>query len=119
MAHRPALDHARAVSARAVLDIVRTRHAYRHADADLGCGYYHWFFLTAGNGIPEHLIGGDPEFWIRARTGARHHGGTPFDPDAQAEYVRCFSEEFPHPVVLPRPVPEPTPTIGSVNCQVP
>ncbi|RPE40328.1 haloacetate dehalogenase [Streptomyces sp. Ag109_O5-1] len=92
VAHRLALDHPRAVSALAVLDIVPTRHAYRHADADFGRGYYHWFFLTAGNDIPEHLIGGDPEFWIRARMGARHHGGTPFDPDAQAEYVRCFSD---------------------------
>ncbi|MGW5170418.1 alpha/beta fold hydrolase [Streptomyces nodosus] len=90
--HRLALDHPDAVSALAVLDIVPTRHAYRHADAAFAGGYYHWFFLTAGNGIPEHLIGGDPEFWIRARMEARHHGGTPFDPVAMAEYVRCFSD---------------------------
>ncbi|MFJ6726331.1 alpha/beta fold hydrolase [Streptomyces sp. NPDC091281] len=90
--HRLALDHPEAVSALAVLDIVPTRHAYRHADAAFGTGYYHWFFLAAGNGIPERLIGGDPEFWIRARMEARHHGGTPFSPAAMAEYVRCFSD---------------------------
>jgi haloacetate dehalogenase len=91
VAHRMALDHPEAVSRLAVLDIVPTRYAYQHADAAFGQGYYHWFFLTAGNGIPEHLIGGDPEFWITARMTARHHGGTAFDPEAMADYVRCFS----------------------------
>lgn len=90
--HRLALDHPEAVSALAVLDIVPTRHALHHADKEFGLGYYHWFFLAAGNGIPERLIGGDPEFWVRARMEARHHGGTPFHPAALAEYVRCFSD---------------------------
>ncbi|MDA3642890.1 alpha/beta hydrolase [Saccharopolyspora indica] len=90
--HRLALDAPEAVSALAVLDIVPTRHAFERADKDFGLGYYHWFFLAAGGGIPERLIGGDPEFWIRARMSARHHGGTPFDPAAMAEYVRCFSD---------------------------
>ncbi|MFF5565663.1 alpha/beta fold hydrolase [Streptomyces sp. NPDC012623] len=92
VAHRLALDHPQAVSALAVLDIVPTRHAFRHTDAEFARGYYHWFFLATGDGIPEHLIGGDPEFWIRTRMGARHHGGTPFAPAALDEYVRCFSD---------------------------
>ena len=89
--HRLALDHPDAVSALAVLDIVPTLHTFRNADAHFGLGYFHWFFLAAGNGIPERLIGGDPEFWIRARMSIRHHGGTPFDEAAMREYVRCFS----------------------------
>lgn len=80
------------MSALAVLDIVPTRHAFRHTDADFALGYYHWFFLAAGDGIPEHLIGADPGFWVRTRMLARHHGGTPFHPAALAEYVRCFSD---------------------------
>ncbi|PSK88914.1 haloacetate dehalogenase [Murinocardiopsis flavida] len=92
VAHRLALDHPDAVRALAVLDIVPTRYAFAHADADFARGYYHWFFLAAGNGIPEHLIGADPEFWIRTRMGARHHGGTPFSAAALDEYVRCFSD---------------------------
>jgi haloacetate dehalogenase len=92
VAHRLALDSPDAVSALAVLDIVPTRHVFQHADKEFGLGYYHWFFLAAPHGIPERLIGGDPEFWIRARMTARHAGGTPFDPDAMAEYIRCFSD---------------------------
>jgi haloacetate dehalogenase len=90
--HRLALDEPSAVTRLAVLDIVPTRHTFRHADAAFGLGYYHWFFLAAGNGIPERLIGGDPEFWIRARMGSRHAGGESFDEAAVREYVRCFSD---------------------------
>lgn len=89
--HRLALDYPSAVERLAVLDIVPTRYTFEHADATFAQGYYHWFFLTAGNGIPERLIGGDPEFWIRARMESRHDGGTPFLAEAMAEYVRCFS----------------------------
>ncbi|MCI2417460.1 alpha/beta hydrolase [Saccharopolyspora sp. K220] len=90
--HRLALDAAEHVIALAVLDIVPTRYAFAHADKEFGLGYYHWFFLAAGGGIPERLIGADPEFWITARMSARHHGGTPFDSGAMAEYVRCFAD---------------------------
>ncbi|MFD1051794.1 alpha/beta hydrolase, partial [Kibdelosporangium lantanae] len=74
VAHRMALDHPKVVTALAVLDIVPTRYVFQHADKDFGMGYYHWFFLAAPNGIPERLIGNDPEFWIRARMTARHAG---------------------------------------------
>jgi haloacetate dehalogenase len=90
--HRLALDHPEAVERLAVLDIVPTRYTFEHADAASGTEYYHWFFLAAGNGIPERLIGGVPEFWVRARMTTRHQGGTPFDPAALDEYVRCFSD---------------------------
>ncbi|WP_445182299.1 hypothetical protein ACTXG6_27595 [Pseudonocardia sp. Cha107L01] len=69
MGHRLALDEPSAVTRLAVLDIVPTRHVFRHADAAFGLGHYHWFFLAAGNGIPERLLGGDP-----AGGGARRGG---------------------------------------------
>jgi haloacetate dehalogenase len=90
--HRLALDHPEAVTALCVLDIVPTRYAFEHADAEFALGYHHWFFLAAENGIPEHLIGQDPDFWVRTRMNARHHGSTPFAPAAVDEYVRCFRD---------------------------
>lgn len=90
--HRLALDRPEAVASFAALDIVPTRYAFENADAAFARGYYHWFFLTAGNGVPEHLIGQDSGFWIRTRMNARHHGGAAFDPVAVGEYVRCFSD---------------------------
>ena len=90
--HRMALDAPDTVDRLAVLDIVPTRHSFEHADAAFGLGYFHWFFLAAGNGIPERLLGAEPEFWIRSRMNSRHSGGTAFDPAAVDEYVRCFSD---------------------------
>ncbi|MGH3811351.1 MAG: alpha/beta fold hydrolase [Pseudonocardiaceae bacterium] len=90
--HRMALDFPEAVVAYAALDIVPTLHAFTHVDAEFARGYYHWGFLTAGDGIPERLIGAHPEFRVRTRMGSRHHGGVPIDEGALAEYVRCFSD---------------------------
>jgi haloacetate dehalogenase len=90
--HRLALDAPEAVRGLAVLDIVPTRYTFAHVDATFALGYYHWFFLAAGNGIPEHLLGQDPEFWIRTRMTARHANGWSFDENAVREYVRCFSD---------------------------
>lgn len=90
--HRMVLDAPQAVERLAVLDIVPTRHSFEHADAAFALGYFHWFFLAAGNGIPERLLGAEPEFWIRSRMNSRHLGGTPFHPAAVDEYVRCFAD---------------------------
>lgn len=90
--HRLALDSPDAVEAFAALDIVPTRYAFTHADAEFALGYYHWFFLTAGDGVPERLIGADPAFWVRTRMARRRHGGVPIDEAALGEYVRCFAD---------------------------
>ena len=74
-----------------MLDFVPARHVFLHADAAFGLACWHWYFLAGGQGIPERLIGAGPEFWIRARMTARHHGGAPSDPAAMAGYIRCFS----------------------------
>src|SRR5262249_10366545 len=48
---------------------------------------YHWFFLIQPGGLPERLIGAESEFFLR------HMLRDPkvFEPDAFAEYLRCFS----------------------------
>ncbi len=66
VAHRLALDHPGAVTRLAVLDIVPTRHVLGNVTRSMATAYYHWFFLPVGNGLPEHLIGADPAYWIRS-----------------------------------------------------
>jgi len=83
--HRMALDYPEAVTKLAVLDIVPTRHAFQTADMTFGLGYWHWFFLAQPESLPEHLLGADPDGWVRGRLS----GGWQFDPDALDEYVRC------------------------------
>ena len=92
VSHRLALDHPEAVTRLAVLDIVPTRHVLNHVTRTMATAYYHWFFLPAGNGIPERLIGADPGFWIRSLVGPLLGEGASIDAAAMADYIRCFSD---------------------------
>ena len=90
--HRLALDHRARVEKLAVLDIVPTRTVFRSVDQQIATGYYHWFFLIQGDGLPERLLGFDPEFFVRAKLKQWSKAGAAFSDDAIAEYVRCFAD---------------------------
>ena len=66
-AYRLALDAPRAVTRLAVLDIVPTGDAFGHADKDFALGFWQWSFLAAPRGLPERLLGCDPEALLAAR----------------------------------------------------
>ncbi|HEX6956711.1 MAG TPA: alpha/beta hydrolase [Ferrovibrio sp.] len=91
VAHRLALDHPQAVEKLAVLDIIPTRTLFETVNQQVATGYYHWFFLAQPYDMPERLIGADPEYYLRRKTGQWSGAGFQFDPQAWAEYVRCFS----------------------------
>jgi haloacetate dehalogenase len=92
VAHRLALDHPLRVSAVAVLDIVPTLHMYEQVDRAMASEYFHWFFLSRADGLPERLIGADPDAWFESRFRGRHAGADPFDPVALDEYRRAFHD---------------------------
>ncbi len=90
VAYRMALDHAERVTRLAVLDVIPTLEMAELTDRDLALAAYHWFFLAQPHPLPERLIGGDPDFylkWTVARWLGRPGG---LDPAALAEYRRCF-----------------------------
>lgn len=90
-AHRMALDHPDAVQRLAVLDVLPTRHVLAHVDRTVAQAYYHWFFLTQPEPLPETLIGADPLAFLRLTLGGSLAGSaTVFAPEAMAEYERCF-----------------------------
>ena len=92
VSHRLALDHPEAVTKLAVLDIAPTRHVLHNVTRTMATAYYHWFFLPVRNGIPEHLIGADPGFWIRSIVGPLLGQGASIDAAAMEDYIRCFSD---------------------------
>lgn len=87
--HRMTLDHADAVTALAVLDIVPTLHMFENVDRAMATAYFHWFFLARDDGMPEALISAYRETWLRSRFTGRRHDGDRL-PDAYDEYLRCF-----------------------------
>ena len=92
VAHRMALDHPERVTKLAVLDIVPTHYVFATADKDLATAYYHWFFLIQPYDLPEHLIGADPDYYLRKKLGGWGTGIDLFDSRAYAEYERCFRD---------------------------
>lgn len=92
VAHRMALDHPETVRGLCVMDILPTLYQFEHTDQTFATGYYHWFFLQQPEGLPERLIGNDPTYYLMEKL---HRWGGPeahFDPQAVAEYIRCFSD---------------------------
>ncbi|MDJ0896778.1 MAG: alpha/beta hydrolase [Alphaproteobacteria bacterium] len=91
VAHRLVLDHPHAVTKLAVLDIAPTLAMYQSTDKTFATAYYHWFFLIQPADLPERMIGADPAFYLRSKLGHWGRNAAAFEPEAVAEYVRCFS----------------------------
>jgi haloacetate dehalogenase len=92
VAHRLVLDHPGTVTGLAILDIVPTRHVLRNVTLAVATTNYFWFFLAAGNGIPEHMIAADPGYWVRAQTSQLIGEGATIEPTVMEDYIRCFSD---------------------------
>lgn len=92
VAHRMALDHPAAVDRLAVLDIVPTRTLFAGTDQAFATAYYHWFFLIQPDGLPETMIGHDPEWFLRETVRRWSGRAEPVSEEALREYVRHFRD---------------------------
>lgn len=89
--HRMALDYPDRVRKACVMDIVPTWHMFKTADQYFATAYYHWFFLIQPGGLPEHLIGADPAYYLTEKLKRWSAPGAVFAQEAVDEYLRCFS----------------------------
>jgi haloacetate dehalogenase len=86
VAHRLARDHPERVERLALLDIVPTLYRFETIDQKAATASYHWFFLIQPGGLPERLIGAEPEFFLRTML----RPSVVFESEIFAEYLRCF-----------------------------
>jgi haloacetate dehalogenase len=89
--HRLLRDHGEKITRAATLDIVPTLYRFETIDQKAATGSWHWFFLIQGRGLPEHLIGKDPEFFLRHMFGTLLRDQGAIEEAAWAEYLRCFA----------------------------
>jgi haloacetate dehalogenase len=91
--HRLCLDHADRVIKACVIDIAPTLDMYNATDMAFAQAYYHWFFFIQPSPMPERLMAGDATAYLHTLLGGM--GGANalsiFEPQALAEYERCFS----------------------------
>jgi haloacetate dehalogenase len=88
--YRLALDHPEALTRLGILDILPTSEYWDLADRRFAVNTFHWGFLARDGGLPERLIGKDPEFFqdYLLRLWAGDYAA--LDPEALEEYRRCF-----------------------------
>lgn len=97
VAHRLALDYPQRVDKLCVIDIAPTLDMYNATDMAFATAYYHWFHLIQPSPLPEFMIGGNPLAYLHASLGGLGSNGLGhIEPEALAEYERCFTPEAIH-----------------------
>jgi haloacetate dehalogenase len=86
-----ALDHPQTVTRLALLDIVPTRTVYTQVSKNLATWYFHWFFLIQPAPLPEMLLAGQAEPFLRDFAFRGLIPGA-IDEAVFAEYLRCFAD---------------------------
>lgn len=93
VAHRIALDRPDLVTAVAVVDIVPTVHMFETVNRAMAEAYFHWFFLTRPDGLPERMIASSREEWLRSRFAHRSISGDVPSPEVFEEYLQAFDDD--------------------------
>jgi haloacetate dehalogenase len=88
--HRMCLDHPQTVTRAAILDIIPQHHLLNHVSRQWGTFSWHWFFNIQPYDLPERMMGADPDWFIEKKLAKTKQGLSFFDPEALAEYKRCF-----------------------------
>jgi len=92
VAHRMALDFPAKILKAAFLDIIPTYEMFKQIDQTIATSYYHWFFLIQDKGVPEHLIGLDPDFYLNDKLNRWSQYPEQFDNAIVNQYLRCFKD---------------------------
>jgi haloacetate dehalogenase len=90
VAHRLAVDHPARVRRMALLDIAPTLDMYEGTTQAFARAYYHWFHLIQPAPLPETMIGANCRQYLHMKMGAGGKGLGFMEPQALAEYERCF-----------------------------
>ena len=92
VAHRMALDHPQSVSRLAVLDIAPTATMYARTDKEFATRYFWWFFLIQPYDLPERLIAGDPEYFLRTHVDGQSRTPGAVEEAVFRDYLRCYRD---------------------------
>jgi haloacetate dehalogenase len=92
VAYRLAFDHPEAVTRLASLDVIPTADMWANMRAREAVSSWHWSMMAQPDGLPEKLIGADPEWFIRYILGHQSGQGFQFPEDSVADYVTCAKD---------------------------
>lgn len=89
VARRLTLDHPKAVKQLVVMDIIPALDFYEASNADIAQDYFYFSFLTQDHPVPERLISGDPEGFLRLILEGLSDEPVQYDPMAMEAYLKA------------------------------
>ena len=94
VSYRLALDHSERVEQLATLDIIPTAEQFEQMGIAGGLGGFHWYFLAQPSPLPETLINGAPDYFLKRMLGswAGDDDNTVFTEAAMAEYLAAAND---------------------------
>ena len=94
VSYRLALDHPGRLSKLATLDIMPTYDYWLKMDYKFALKVYHWPFLAQAAPLPETLLGGNPDFYLKNKLSSWSHTKdlSVFDPRALEHYLAAFRD---------------------------
>ena len=94
VAYRLALDHPGRLSKLAVLDILPTFDYWERMNRPYALKIYHWTFLAQPYPLPETLITGNPDFFLKFKMASQTKSKTldEIDPRALQHYLAPFRD---------------------------
>jgi haloacetate dehalogenase len=94
VSYRLALDHPGRLSKLAVLDIAPTYDYWEKLNRLYALKIYHWAFLAQPYPLPETLIGGHPDFFLKQKMASQTKSKTldAIDPRALEHYLAPFRD---------------------------
>lgn len=94
VAYRLALDHPGRLTQLATLDILPTYDYWERMDWRYALKIYHWTFLAQPHPLPETLIGGHPDFFLKQKMASQTKSKTlaAIDPRALEHYLAPFRD---------------------------
>ena len=95
---RLALDHSEKVLSAAYLDILPTYQVMLDLNAQMAIDLYHWWFMAQAHPLPETLLRGNEEFYIRNKLMKQGPGKGGFTEAEIQEYIRVCTPENIHAV---------------------
>jgi haloacetate dehalogenase len=89
---RMCLDHPDRVKRAALIDILPNHHIWTHASKEWALRSWHWALMAQPYDFPERMLAGIPaQYFMEKKLSKPGIGLGFFDPEAFAEYVRCFN----------------------------
>ena len=96
VAHRMLYDHPKAIMKCMIIDIVPTFDIYEQMDALKAYSFYHWLFISQEKGLPERLLAGSREEFVRTHLDQYRdpvYSERVFPEEIKKEYVKHLATE--------------------------